>query len=115
MQAQRPAAALSQDLKIATRLSRLYQTEGEFLARHLKIMRIIAGDLQKDAAVGAAFVGLPGGMQEAWAKAETRRHPLAIAHNSTQVLQGFSMLGIALHICKQSAVVAGAKLSEMLF
>src|ERR1700675_409203 len=64
MDAQGAAAALGQDVEIATRLRRLHDTESVFLARHRQILAIIAGDLQEDAGIRAALVGLPGRVQE---------------------------------------------------
>src|ERR1700681_2294452 len=64
MHAQRAPAALGQHVEIAAGLRRLDHAERGLLAGHREIFRIIGGDLQEHAAVGAALVGLAGGMQE---------------------------------------------------
>src|SRR5437899_9897170 len=53
-------------------------------------------------------------MQETRPKAEAGRHPLSIPHNEADLLQCVGMELVALDVCKESAVVAGAKTAEML-
>src|SRR3954468_14059738 len=65
MYPQRAAAAFGQHVEIAARLRRLDHAKTRLLAGHREILGIVGGDLQEDAAVRPAFVGLPGGMQEA--------------------------------------------------
>src|ERR1700737_2740707 len=61
---QATAAALGQHAEIAARLRGLDHTEGGLLTGHGEILGIVCGNLQEYAAVGAALVGLTGGMQE---------------------------------------------------
>ena len=62
MHAQRAPAAFGQDVEIAAGLGRLDHAEAGLLAGHGEIPGIVGRDLQEYAAVGAAFVGLAGGM-----------------------------------------------------
>jgi len=62
--AQCTAAALGENGKIAAGLRGLDYAEGKFLAWHGQVVGVVAGDLQEDAAVRAAFVGLASGMKE---------------------------------------------------
>src|ERR1700731_1876663 len=64
MHAQRAPAALGQHVEIAARLRRLDDAERGLLAGHREIPGVVRCDLQEYAAVGAALVGLSGGMQE---------------------------------------------------
>src|SRR5580704_6158881 len=79
MDAQEAPVAFGQHFEVAARLRRLDDAKGVFLIRHLQIGGVIAGDLQEHAAIWAAFVGLPGRMQEPRPKAKTGGDVLAIA------------------------------------
>ena len=74
---------------------------------------IVAGDLQEDAAVRSALVGLAGRMQEARPEAEAGRHALAVADHDADVLQRVAVLLVALDIGEQRAIVAGVEPREM--
>ena len=80
MDAQRAPAALGQHLEVAARLGRLDDAEGVLLARHRQVVRVVAGDLQEDAAVRPALVGLAGRVQEARPEAEAGGDALPVAH-----------------------------------
>ena len=80
METQHPAPALGQHFEIAPGFRRLDDAEGVFLAGNREIVGVVAGDLQEDAAVGPALVGLPGGMQKARAEPKAGRDALAVAH-----------------------------------
>ena len=58
MGAERTALALHQDLEIPSCLSRLDYAERVFLVRHRQIEGVVARDLQEDARVRAALIGL---------------------------------------------------------
>ena len=64
------AASLGEDVEIAASLRGLYGAEGIFLAGHRNVGGVIVSDLEKDAGVRAAFVGLAGGVQKSRAEAE---------------------------------------------
>src|SRR5258708_37535852 len=64
------AAAFGKNREVAEGLCGLHDAEGVFLPGHRKILGVAAGDLQKNAAIEAAFVSLSSGVQEARAKAE---------------------------------------------
>src|SRR5947208_989867 len=78
--AQRAPAALGEHVEIAARLRRLDDAKARLLAWHRQILGIIRSDLQEHAAVGAAFVGLPGRMQEARAEFGAGRDVTLVAH-----------------------------------
>src|ERR1700692_629942 len=83
---QSAALAVGKNLKISPRLCRLHHPESVLLSGNLQVLRIVAGNVQENAAVGSAFVGLSRRMQKAWTKTETRCHALAIAHEHAQGL-----------------------------
>src|ERR1700674_1619374 len=78
--AQCAAAAFRKNREVAAGLRGLHDPEGVLLPGHWKILGIVAGDLQEDAAIGTAFVGLSSGVQEARAKAENGGHFFPVAH-----------------------------------
>ena len=98
MHAQRAPAALGEHVEIAAGLGRLDHAEARLLARHGEILGVIASDLQEHAAVGAAFLGLPGGMQEARAEFRTGRDLALVAHPKPHPLQALDMGAVALDI-----------------
>ena len=77
--AQGAALALQQHLEVASRLRRLDDAEGVLLPGHGHIDRVVAGDLQEDAGVRSALVGLPGRVQEARAELQAGRDALRVA------------------------------------
>src|SRR5689334_22461627 len=58
VRAQRPPSPLGKNLQIAARLSGLDHTERIGMAGHRQVPGIVAGDLQENAAVGPALIGL---------------------------------------------------------
>ena len=62
MHAQGAAAAFGEDVEVAASLGGFNHAERIFLAGDGEIGSVIAGDLQEDSAVWAAFVGLSSGM-----------------------------------------------------
>ena len=78
-----------------------------------QIAGVIAGDLQEHPGVGAAFVGLPGRMEETGPEAETGRHPLAIPHHQANFLQCIGMELVALDVGEERKIVAGPQPTEM--
>ena len=70
MDAEGAAAAVEQDLEIATGLSGFDDAESVFLAGNGEVEGVVACDLQDHSVVTAALVSLSGRMQESRAKAE---------------------------------------------
>src|SRR6516165_9493593 len=66
-------AALGKNIVIATRLRRLDDAKRIGLSGHRQVRGIVARDLQKDAAVWSALVGLSGRMLETRPEADTGR------------------------------------------
>jgi hypothetical protein len=58
MHAQCAAAAFSKHLEVSTGLRSFHNAKRVLLAGHWHIDRVVACDLEKDAAVGPAFVSL---------------------------------------------------------
>src|ERR1700688_4122076 len=79
MDAQEPSPALRQHLEVAARCRRLDDAESVFLPRDRQIVGLVAGDLQKNAGVRAALVGLSGRVQEARSESQAGGYPLVIA------------------------------------
>src|ERR1044072_4636287 len=67
------AAARRERAEVAERLRLLERREAVGLARDFHVARILRGDLDEDAAVGATFVKLSRRVQEARAVARGRR------------------------------------------
>ena len=86
MNAQGAPVALGENLEITARLRRFDDAEGVALAGHGQIDGIIAGELQKHAGVGAALIGLAGGVQESRTESETCGHALLVADPFTLCL-----------------------------
>src|SRR6266403_1928515 len=91
MHAQGAPAALGQNVEIAAGLRRLDNAEARLLAGYREIVGIVRCDLQEHAAVGAAFIGLSGGMQERRAEFGAGRKVVAVAHRKPHVLQFLDM------------------------
>src|ERR1019366_9149467 len=106
--ARRRLFGAGENWEAAGSLCRLHHSESVLLPGNRQVLRIVAGDLQEYAAVGAAFVSLSGGVQKARPEAEAGRHAFAIAHGHAQVLQQRFVLGIHLDIRKQREIVASA-------
>src|ERR1700720_1992233 len=102
MHPQRPPLAIRQNLEVSASLRRLYDSKSVFLPGHLKIIGIVAGDLQEYSGVGAAFVGLSRGMKETRSKAQASCRMLAVAHGMAHGLQRIFMRAVHLDICQKS-------------
>src|SRR5260370_32330956 len=113
MESQSPAATLGKHREIAARLRGLDHAERVPLTGDRQIFGIIAGDLQKNAAVGTAFVGLSGGMQEARSEAEYRGHFSLVTNGVADALQSFFGGGIHGDVPKNGKIVAGAEPRKM--
>src|SRR5216683_1191686 len=113
MDAQGAPTALGEDIEVAARLRRLDGAEAVSAAWDAKVAAIIVGDLQKNAGIRSAFVGLAGRVEKAWPKADTSRDAPGVADHAPHRLQGAGMRRIALDIGEQRAVVALPELTEM--
>src|SRR3984957_20438252 len=92
MQADGAAATFVEDLKVALRLRQFEGAEGQIAVLDRHLVRMVAGESEKDAAVGASLVGLSGGMKVARSKSQTRRDVFSVAHLHPNGLQRFLML-----------------------
>src|SRR5947209_15601165 len=104
MHAKCASLALDQHAEIAAGLCCLYHTERITLARNRKVVCIVAGNLQEDAGVWAAFISLPGGMQEAWTEAEAGGVRPGLANYVADALQLDFVLLIHFYVGKQGQV-----------
>src|SRR6266702_5152518 len=111
--AERPAIAIGKNGEIAARLGGLDDAKGEFLARDRNIGSIIAGELEKNAGVRTALVGLAGGVEKARAEAEAGGGFLGVAHLVADGLQGFLVGVVHLDVAEKCEVIAGADAAEM--
>src|SRR5450432_4463456 len=87
MDTQSTAATVGQYLEISPGLGGFYDSESVFLVGHTQIGGVIAGDLQEDSGIWAAFVSLSGGVQEARAESQTGCCVLFVAHGVAEFLQ----------------------------
>ena len=109
MDAQSAAAAFREDRKIAAGLSRFYNTKRIFLSRNRQILCVVAGDLQKNAAVRPAFVGLPGRVQKARTETKDCGDFFLITHSMPQALQPFFIFHIHRDVAEDCKVIACAE------
>src|SRR5271169_5678190 len=98
-------AALGKDPEIAARLRFLDDAKGIGLARDRQILGIVAGDLQEDAAVRSALVGLSRRMLEARPEADASRRLGPIADGAAYMLHYIDMGRAALDIGEQGCVI----------
>ena len=101
-------AALREYFEIAARLRLLDYAKGVGLARHRQILGIVASDLQEDAAVWSALVGLPRRVLKTRPEADTRRCLGPIANDAAKALHGIDMGRAAIDIGEQRCVVPSA-------
>src|SRR5258708_23598669 len=74
MHTQRAAAALGKNSEIAAGLCRLHDTEGVPLRWYRQILGVITSDLEKNAAIRAAFLSLSGRVHTSRAETENGSH-----------------------------------------
>src|SRR5215472_13334565 len=115
MHAKGTPAALREYGEIATSLGCFDDAEGIFLVRDRKVDGVIACDLEEDASVRPALVGLAGGVQEARAKSEHGGKFLFVAHSVADGLQSGLVLGVHGDVAEESEIVALACAGEMRF
>src|SRR6516225_963832 len=113
MNAQSAAAPLREYREISARLSGFDHTESVFLPGDGEIHGVVTGDLQEDAAVGAALVGLPRGMKETGAEAQAGGYFLGVADGVADVLQGLFVVGVHWELAQNREVVARTKAREV--
>lgn len=106
MHSQCPSTALLQDLEVAARLRGLDRAETVPGPGDRQVEGISAGDLQEDAGVRSAFVGLAGRVQEARTKAYAGCHTLRVADCVTQQLQRAVMGVVRLDIGQDGEIIA---------
>src|SRR5256885_8035949 len=109
------AASIGEDVEITASLRGLYDAERVLLAGHGKVGGVIVGDLEKDAGVRAAFVGLSCGMQESRAEAEAGGEFLFVTNDVTEFLKNFFVFGVHGDIAENGKVIAGSRAGEVFF
>src|SRR6266481_5364005 len=115
MHAKGASPALSKYCEIATGLCSFDDAEGVLLIGNGNIDGVVAGDLQEDAGIGSAFVGLAGGVQKARTKSKNRRDLLLVPHAVANGLQNSLVLGIHGDVAQQSEIVSLASAREVGF
>src|SRR6185369_11935276 len=115
MHAEGASAAFSEYCEIAAGLCSFDDTEGVLLVGNGKIDGVVAGDLQEDAGIGSAFVGLAGGVQKARTKSKIRRDLLLVPYAVANGLQDSLVLGIHGDVAEQSEIVSLAGSREVSF
>src|SRR5215470_1629923 len=115
MDTQCAAATFGEDAEVAASLRCLRDPECVFLPGNGEIGSIIAGNLQKDAAIRAALVGLSRGVQEAWAEAKAGGDFLFVANGVTEFLQDFFVFRIHRDVAQNGEIIARSDTREMLF
>src|SRR5207247_7970889 len=113
MHAQGAAATFGENGKIASGLRGLDDTESVFLPRHGQIAGAVTSDLQKNAAVRPAFVGLPGRVQKARTETKDCGDFFLITHSMPQALQPFFIFHIHRDVAEDCKVIACAEPRNM--
>ena len=113
MNPQGAPSAVCQYLKIPPRLCRFHDSKRVFLSRYRQLHRIVTSDLQKYARVWASFVSLSGRVQKSRTEAQTRCHPLLVAHEMSQDLQTLLVLGIHLDVAEDREIVPSLNARQM--
>src|SRR5215471_3392210 len=106
MDAERAAIAIREDLKVPARLCGLDGAEGVAPPGYRDVDRVIAGDLQEDAGVGTALVGLSGRVQEARSEFQAGRIARRVSNGLPDRLQHLLVRRVHLHVREQREVVA---------
>ena len=106
MRAQDAPTALGEHLEVARGLRRLDHAEARTTSRNGEIVRRPCRDLKKNAGVRPALVGLPGRMQEARPKLQTRRGARSVADGRAQALQRREPRGCGIEIGDEREVIA---------
>src|SRR4029077_4066176 len=113
MRSQGAPTPLGEDVVIATRLRRFYDAKGVGLSWHRQVVGVVASDLQKDAAVRSALIGLASRMLAARRKADTGRRLGAVADSAPYTLDRLPMGATALDIGEQRCVIPQTAPPEM--
>src|SRR6266568_4012386 len=115
MHPQGAPVSIGEHLEVAAGLRRLDDAKGIFMSGNRQINGVVAGNLQKNSAVGTAFIGLASGVQKAWSKTEARSHTLAVADQVTYGLQLLFVDVIHLDVGQYGKIVAARQTVEMGF
>src|SRR5271169_680422 len=102
---QRAPASFGENVEITARLRRLDHAKGIGLSGHQHVLGVVAGDLQKDAAVGSALVGLSRRMLEARPEANAGRRLGPVADGAADMLDYIDMGWAAFDIGEQGRVI----------
>src|ERR1700675_1629795 len=113
MDSQRAAVAVRENLEITSRLRCLYHAERVLLTRHGEICGVVAGDLQEDAGVRTALVGLPRGMEEPRAEAEAGGDFFLVAHGMANRLELGFVRVVHMDVAEHGEIIAGFDAAEM--
>src|SRR5271163_3986574 len=113
MYAQRASPALREHRQIAARLRRFDDSKCIFLVGHAKIDSVIAGDLQKDSAVGSALVGLSRRVLEPRPKPKRGGDLFGVTDRETDALQRRFILRVHLDIRQQREIIARSGAADM--
>ena len=113
MDAQSAAAAFGENGKVTAGLRGFHDAKRILLAGDRQILGILAGNLQEDAAVGAALVGLSGGMQKARAEAENGGDFFLVANGVANTLQKFVVCRIHSDVAEDAKIIARPKPQNM--
>src|ERR1700751_3504733 len=109
MDPHRTAISFCENLKITASLRGLYDPKCVFLFGHRDVNCVITGNLEKDAAVGSALVGLAGGMLKTRPKFRAGGDALFVANRMTDRLQRRLMRIVHFNVGENRKVISGAE------
>ncbi len=113
MDAQGAAIVLDEDQKIAACLRGFHEAETVFLIGYRYVIGVVTRDLQEDSGVRSAFVGLPRGMEETRAEAQTAGDSLHIATARADSQERGEVRIVHLDVSEQREIIARADPIEM--
>src|SRR5260370_28470649 len=108
MDAQSATATLREHGKVSAGLRGFHHAKGVLLPGHQDVHGVVASDLQENAGVGPAFVGLSGGMKETRAKAEDGGDFFVVPYCWADGLQGLFMNLVHSDVAKHSTIISAA-------
>src|SRR5579859_1500407 len=113
MDAQRAAVTFRENGKIAARLSGFYHAKSVSLTRNKEVHSIVASNLQENAGVGTALIGLSRGMKEARSKAQDGRDFFVVSHGKADGLEGFFIRFVHGEVAQHRKIITGVDAREV--
>src|SRR5579859_2513611 len=113
MDTQRAAVTFRENGKIAARLGGFYHAKSVSLTRNEEVDGVVASNLQENAGVGTALVGLSRGMKKARPKAQDGRDFSVVSHGKADGLEGFFIRFVHGEVAQHRKIITGVDAREV--